>query len=110
MKAQKVLQKLYGGTVGYHAEREYEVMREEIAHEEDRKKIQQASTYKEIFIHPNLLRTLGGGFAVMSLMLSGTSVTFTYATCECQLRARSDTADFFQQAGLPNPFQATVIA
>jgi len=34
----------------------------------------------------------------MSLMLSGTSVTFTYATY------------FFQQAGLPNPFQATVIA
>ena len=113
-KSQKVLKRLYGGTRDYNAEREYEAMRVEIEHEEERKTEQRTSSYKEIFTHPNLLRTLGGGFAVMSLMLSGTSVTFTYATCEIARprlpRGAHLPIDFFQQAGLPNPFQATVIA
>ena len=128
-KCKAALRRLNANIKDYNADREYEAMQREIEHEEERKAIQQSSTYKEIFTHPNLKRTLGGGFGIMSLMLSGTRWVGA-----CLARVSGGRADGQYhvhvrelllprgrwggvlltraevQVGLPNPFQATVIA
>ena len=91
-------------------------MQAEIEREEERRNIASKTTYREIFTFPNFRRTMAGAFAVSMLQFSGAGVIFSYATCESaawlvvrRAYAKSAHVDFFQQAGIAQPFRCTVI-
>lgn len=83
----KVLKSLNKHVQGYDAEREYLAMKEEIEHEERFSTGSFFSTYREIFMFPNLKRTIAGAVGLTLLQWSGAAIVFTYATCKLHRHA-----------------------
>ncbi|WWC88371.1 uncharacterized protein L201_003282 [Kwoniella dendrophila CBS 6074] len=93
----KALLKIYGGISGYDENREYAVMVKEIEKEKETRNTNKETSWKDILIGPNLKRTFADVVALAMQNWVGGSVVFNYTTY------------FFQQAGIPEPFQANVI-
>ncbi|WWC69298.1 uncharacterized protein I206_103236 [Kwoniella pini CBS 10737] len=97
VKAKKVLGKIYKGVEGYDIDREYNAMLVEIQEEKYKSKSNSEVALKDIFMGPHLRRTFASLFALVMQNWSGSPIIFNYTTY------------FLQQAGLPKPFQASVI-
>ncbi|WVQ63618.1 uncharacterized protein L199_001771 [Kwoniella botswanensis] len=93
----KSLGRIYKGISGYDADREYAVMVMEIEREKEARHTNKQTSWKDILMGPNLKRTFAGVCALGMQNWVGSSVVFNYTTY------------FFQQAGIPQPFQANVI-
>ncbi|WWD01250.1 hypothetical protein V866_008192 [Kwoniella sp. B9012] len=97
VRAKNTLSKIYKGVEGYDIDREYNAMLFEIQEEKQRSHSDSEVALKDIFMGPHLRRTFAGVFALVMQNWSGSPVVFNYTTY------------FLQQAGLPDPFQGTVI-
>ncbi|WRT68794.1 uncharacterized protein IL334_005774 [Kwoniella shivajii] len=93
----KSLKRIYKGISGYDVDREYAVMVSEIEREKEVRHTNKETSWKDILVGPNLKRTFAGVCALGMQNWVGSSVVFNYTTY------------FFQQAGIPEPFQANVI-
>ncbi|WVW79665.1 hypothetical protein I302_101634 [Kwoniella bestiolae CBS 10118] len=93
----ELLNRIYKGISGYDTDREYAVMVMEIEREKEARHTNKQTSWKDILVGPNLKRTFAGVCALAMQNWVGSSVVFNYTTY------------FFQQAGIPQPFQANVI-
>ncbi|OCF31720.1 hypothetical protein I316_06527 [Kwoniella heveanensis BCC8398] len=96
-RAKKVLARIYKGVEGYDIDREYNAMLLEIQEEKSKSQSNSEVALKDIFMGPHLQRSFASVFALVMQNWSGSPVIFNYTTY------------FLQQAGLPKPFQASVI-
>ncbi|WVW82919.1 hypothetical protein I302_104933 [Kwoniella bestiolae CBS 10118] len=97
VSAKKTLHKIYKGVEGYDIDREYNAMLVEIQEEKQKSHSNSEVALKDIFMGPHLRRTFASVFALVMQNWSGSPIIFNYTTY------------FLQQAGLPEPFQASVI-
>ncbi|WVQ72838.1 hypothetical protein IAR50_002399 [Cryptococcus sp. DSM 104548] len=95
--AKAVMARLYKGVEDYDIDREYIVMQTEIQHEKENAESNSQVAFRDIFRGVNLWRTMASVFCLVMQNWSGSAVVFNYTTY------------FFQQAGIPEPFQASVI-
>ncbi|WRT67706.1 uncharacterized protein IL334_004678 [Kwoniella shivajii] len=97
VNAKKVMSRIYKGVEGYDTEREYNAMLLEIQEEKEKSHSNSQVALKDIFMGPHLRRSFASVFALVMQNWSGSPIIFNYTTY------------FLQQAGLPEPFQASVI-
>ncbi|ODN95257.1 hypothetical protein L198_04646 [Cryptococcus wingfieldii CBS 7118] len=95
--AKAVMARIYKGVEDYDVDREYTAMQVEIQHEKENAESSSQVAIKDIFRGTNFWRTMASVFGLVMQNWSGSAVVFNYTTY------------FFQQAGIPEPFQASVI-
>ncbi|TYJ58911.1 hypothetical protein B9479_000344 [Cryptococcus floricola] len=95
--AKAVMARIYKGVEDYDVDREYTAMQVEIQHEKENAESNSQVAIKDIFRGTNFWRTMASVFGLVMQNWSGSAVVFNYTTY------------FFQQAGIPEPFQASVI-
>lgn len=96
-KAKKVMRRIFKNVEGYEFDYEYNIMVEQIEHERRELTENAGVGWKDIFTGVHLRRSLAGVFCLAMQNWSGSPVVFNY------------TSFFLQQAGIPEPFQATCI-
>ncbi|ODN77562.1 hypothetical protein L202_04732 [Cryptococcus amylolentus CBS 6039] len=97
--AKAVMARIYKGVEDYDVDREYTAMQVEIQHEKENAESNSQVAIKDIFRGTNFWRTMASVFGLVMQNWSGSAVVFNYTTCGSPCI----------QAGIPEPFQASVI-
>ncbi|KAH7141713.1 hexose transporter [Dactylonectria macrodidyma] len=96
-RAKKELQNLYGGVEDFNVDQQVEIILLTVEHEKAVAAEQKRENWYSIFIGVDGFRTLVSVWTNLSQMFIGLTLFGSFGTY------------FFQQAGIPNPFQVKVI-
>lgn len=94
-KALKALGRIYRGVAGFDSNHELTAIKHELERQREAESV--VSAWTDLFKGTNRIRTLAAGLAIATQMFAGAIIVFTYTTY------------FIQQAGIGEPFLATMI-